>query len=112
MEDRDPDTEFRKQKARKERMLADQMEGILIEVGDVARMWESHIYAAKAKFLALPDKLVAELLPLLRDDTRMEEVRDPAKRMVDEALEELSKEQELDEEAEEDGGTDEETQDD
>ncbi len=103
-EDRDPDREFRRQKARKERMLADQMEGKLIEVGEVANQWESHIYAAKAKFLAIPEKLIAELLPMLREDTRIEEVREPLVRMVDEALEELSKEQELDEEFDDDDG--------
>lgn len=106
MEDRDPDTEFRKQKARQARMQADAMEGRLIDIGDVARQWESHIYAAKSKFTALPDKLVAELLPLLRDDTRMEELRDPASRMINEALEELTKDPELDED---DGDDDEET---
>ncbi len=103
-EDRDPETEFRKQKARKERMLADQMEGRLIEIGEVAVQWESHIYAAKAKFLAVAEKIVAEVSPLLREDVRVEELRDPVKRMVDEALEELSKDPELDED--EDYGTD------
>ena len=105
MEDRDPDTEFRKQKARQARMQADAMEGRLIDVGDVARQWESHIYAAKSKLMALPDKLVAELMPLLREDSRIEELRDPATRMISEALEELTKDPELDED---DGDDDEE----
>lgn len=107
-EDRDPDQEFRKQKARQARMQADQMEGRLIEIGDVALQWESHIYASKAKFLSMADKIVAEIAPLLREDVALEELRDPVKRMVDEALEELSKDPELDEdeEADADSGED------
>ena len=97
----DPEQEFRKQKARQARMAADQMEGKLIDAGEVAHQWETHVYAAKAKLTAIPDKMVAELLPLLVEGTRAEEVRDPAKRMVDEALEELSKDQELEDEEEE-----------
>lgn len=93
----DPEQEFRKQKARQARMAADQMEGKLIDAVEVGHQWESHVFAAKAKFTAIPDKMVAELLPLLGEGIRMEDVRDPAKRMIDEALDELSKEQELDE---------------
>jgi hypothetical protein len=100
----DPEQEFRKQKARQARMAADQMEGKLIDASEVAHQWEAHVFAAKAKLTALPDKMVAELLPMLAEGTRAEDVRDPAKRMIDEALEELSKEQELDEDEEE--GTD------
>jgi len=110
----DPEQEFRKQKARQARMAADQMEGKLIDAGEVGRQWETHVYAAKAKFTALPDKLVAELLPLLAEGVLAAEIRDPARRMVDEALEELSKDQELDEEDEEEaeGGEDGEATDD
>jgi phage terminase Nu1 subunit (DNA packaging protein) len=96
----DADNEYRKQKARKERMMADAMAGKLIEVDAVARQWESHVYAAKAKFTSIPDKLVAELMPLLRDDVMPTEIMDPAKRMVSEALEELSKELEPDDDEE------------
>lgn len=97
----DPEQEFRKQKARQARMAADQMEGKLIDAGEVAHQWEAHVFAAKAKLTAIPDKMVAELLPMLSEGTRAEDVRDPAKRMIDEALDELSKEQELDEDEEE-----------
>jgi len=107
----DPEQEFRKQKARQARMQADQMEGKLIDAGEVARQWENHVYAAKSKLTALPDKMVAELLPLLAEGTRAEEVRDPVKRMIDEALEELSKDQELDEDEELEDGAEEPTDD-
>jgi len=99
----DPEQEFRKQKARQARMAADQMEGKLIDAGEVAHQWEAHVFAAKAKLTAIPDKMVAELLPMLSEGTRAEDVRDPAKRMIDEALDELSKEQELDEDDDEEG---------
>jgi len=107
----DPEQEFRKQKARQARMQADQMEGKLIDAGEVGRQWENHVYAAKSKLTALPDKMVAELLPLLAEGTRAEEVRDPVKRMIDEALEELSKDQELDEDEESEDGEEEPTDD-
>ena len=108
----DADAEFRKQKARQARMQADVMEGKLIDAGEVGRQWENHVYAAKAKFTALPDKMVAELLPLLAEGTMAAEIRDPATRMINEALEELSKDQELDEEDEGEGVEDGESEDD
>lgn len=87
-----PEDEYRRQKARIEKMKADQLQEKLIEVVEVEHQWESHVFATKAKLLALPGKLASGLAPFLKREEDRGKVMALADDLVRETLEEMTKE--------------------
>ncbi len=72
-------------RAQKEQLAYDQAAGKLLDATDVEQVWAKHVMSARAKLLALPSRMAAEVSGL--SDPAL--VQAALQRTVDEALQEL-----------------------